>query len=406
MAGIEGGAGLDDLGPIAATLDIQSPGAYGDTQLPTSATINYVAPALPTIGSSPYGLYQNGDMVAIGLRNGFYWCQHLDGLCNAFFNTDEELQNHFALAHFEFTRINPAYRFICSECKHLNNGLNGQCFNCGAQGSIQLWVYGQYIRIPSYHRHAPDGQDLQRLAPYSVPFSAISLQGFDFDLGLNDFNDNANAGGFDMQGDNLYGGPGNQAYNYNPSHGSDAGGSHYQGSTYGTRQMAMNIPNTIRLGYMKSLQVFNQYKLTLLLLSLLVIITSGANSRWLLSKVQGTFPQATSEFQAHLPVIGFLAILCSFVVSLSVKYFTAKHLRRTQCVSVVIVLDDLRRKTNEASRDDVLCMLSQILLYHSSAGHQHLILISLARKNYDKRQPILRILGLFYAAHESRLMIP
>lgn len=390
LAGIQGNAGLDDLGPIAATLDIQSPGAYGDTQLPTPATINYVAPALPTIGANPYGTYQNGDMVAIGLRNGFYWCQHLDGLCNAFFNTDEELQTHFELAHFEFTRINPAYRYICLECKHLNNDLNGPCFNCGAHGSIQLWVYGQYIRIPNYHRQAPDGQDLQRLAPYSVPFSAISFQSFDFDLGLNDFNGNANAGGFDMQGDNLYGGPGNQAYGYNPSRGSDAGGSQYQGSVYGAQQMAMNIPNTIRVGYIKSLQFFNQYKLILLLLSVLVIISFGVNFGWLLPKAQGNFPQATSTFQEHLPVIGFLAIMGSFLLSLSVKYFTAKHLRRTQCVSIIVVLDDRRRKTNEADRDDVLFMLSRTLLSHSSADHQHLILISLAGKNYDKKSAHLK----------------
>jgi len=160
LAGIEGNAGLEDLGPIAATLDIQSPGTYGDTRLPAPATINPIAPTLPTISANPYSTYQNGDMVALGLRNEVYYCQHLE-LCNEAFHTEEELQSHFALAHFEFTQITPAHRFLCAECHHLNNDLNSACYNCGVQGSIQHWVYGQYIRKPNYQRHAPDGHDIQ-----------------------------------------------------------------------------------------------------------------------------------------------------------------------------------------------------------------------------------------------------
>jgi hypothetical protein len=334
LAGIEGGAGLEDLGPIAATLDIQSPGAYGETQLPAPAAINYVAPALPTMSPNPYGSYQNGDMVALGIRNGFYYCQHLDGLCNDYFNTDEELQQHFAMTHFEFTRINPAHRFVCSQCQHLNNDMHHPCYHCGAQGSIQLWIFGHYIRRPSYQRHAPDGQDFQRFTPYSVPFTSIGFPIVDWDISTDAFGGNANSGGFDMQNTTLYGGPGNQAYSYNPPGDSDTGGSQYQGSNYGGAQrMASDMETTLRLEYAKTRRLFSN-KFNILLFSLLVIFTFGLSHALSLSLAQVQFRQASSKIHAHLPVIGFLAIISSFILPSPVKYLKAEIRKRSQCVSI------------------------------------------------------------------------
>lgn len=332
LAGIEGNTGLEDLGPIETTLDIQSPGVYGNTQLqiPAPAAINYIAPALPIMSANPYGSYQNGNMVALGsLLNGSYYCQHLGGLCNEYFNTDEELQNHFALAHFEFTRITPAHRFVCSVCQHFNNDLHTTCYQCRIQGMIQLWVFGHYIRTPNYQRYAPDGQDLQGFTAYSAPFSSITFPIIGLDL---DFDGNADAGGFGLQDGSLYRGPGNHAYGYNPPSGSDTGGSQFHGSVYGgARQLAMSISSKTQHYFIMSQQFFGNHKIALLLLSLLSIVTIRLYYEWILSQAQLHFRQASSKLQTHLPALGFLAIIGSFTFSLAVRSCTAKHKRELQC---------------------------------------------------------------------------
>jgi hypothetical protein len=337
LAGIEGNPQLlERLGPIATTLDIQSPGGnYGDTHLSAAdaGSIDLLAPEVRAASPGPYDSYQNGAMFAIGVLKGLYFCQHLDDTCNEHFITEDELQDHFAVAHFPFTRIDPAHRFVCSSCRLENNLADGPCGNCGVSGSIERWIFGHFIRMPSYERHAPDGQDLLGYVLPSAPLYTASTftfssTDFDFDLG-NNFDGNINSGGFDT-GENMYGGPGMDGYSYNPS-GSDAGGSQYQGSVYGgARQMALSIPDTVQTWTLNLQHAFHKQKVTLPLLLLLVFLVLGPIHPWTSPKAQAAFQRASSSFHSHLPFVGFLGIAASFAISLSVKYFSVKRRRRPQ----------------------------------------------------------------------------
>ncbi len=355
LAGIEGNPQLlEGLGPIATTLDIQSPGGnYGDTHLSAAdaGSIDLLAPEVRAASPGPYAGYQNGAMFAIGVLKGLYFCQHLDDTCNEHFNTEDELQDHFAVAHFAFTRIDPAHRFMCSSCQCENNFADGPCGNCGVTGFIERWIFGHFIRTPSHERYAPDGQDLLGYVLPSAPLYTASTfrfssTDFDFDLGNNNFDANMNSGGFGT-GENMYGGPGMDGYSYNPS-GSDAGGSQYQGSVYGgARRMALSIPDAVQTWTFKLQHAFHKQKVTILLLLLLVFLVFGPIYPWNSLKTHAAFQRASSSFQSHLPFFGFLGIAAPFAISLSVKYFSVKRCRRTESVRTIMFFDALQHKTNQ-----------------------------------------------------------
>ncbi|PBP26696.1 hypothetical protein BUE80_DR002442, partial [Diplocarpon rosae] len=176
-----------DLGQVSGNytsqLDIQSPGevAIGDilSDSPAPAVHLHVATDLPNFSPGPYASYQDGQMIAIGVhKNGHFYCQHLDGLCNEYFATDEQLQVHFETDHFAFTRIHPAHRLMCSSCSSLNYDMLSPCTNCFLFGALELWVYGNFIHISSYHRHAPDPQGIASITPDTL-FSTISHSNID-----------------------------------------------------------------------------------------------------------------------------------------------------------------------------------------------------------------------------------
>ncbi|KAH7390134.1 hypothetical protein BKA64DRAFT_115298 [Cadophora sp. MPI-SDFR-AT-0126] len=243
LMGIGGGIGGDlnaTLGTLdTSQLDIQSPGgaAYGDINLdiPDPASRPHsvsFASNLPDFGPSPYTTYQDGQMLGIGVqRNGYFCCQHLDGICLDYFPTDEELLTHFEIAHFSFTRIAPAHRFVCLTCTHLNNDLIGPCSNCQSVGTIELWIYGNYIRSPSFQRPAPDSLqdiDIANWTPttlFSETYTTSNLEGWERDGGGGfgnggGYTDTKGARdyGYDSQGGggNVNFGPGSQ-YEYQPS---------------------------------------------------------------------------------------------------------------------------------------------------------------------------------------------
>ncbi|PBP16635.1 hypothetical protein BUE80_DR012635 [Diplocarpon rosae] len=176
-----------DLGLVSGNytsqLDIQSPGeaALGDilSDSPAPAVHLHVATDLPNFSPGPYASYQDGQMIAIGVhRNRYFYCQHLDGLCNEYFATDEQLQVHFETVHFAFTRIHPAHRLMCSSCSSLNHDLLSPCTNCFLFGALELWVYGNFIPISSFHRYAPGPQGIGSITPDTI-FSTTSYPNLD-----------------------------------------------------------------------------------------------------------------------------------------------------------------------------------------------------------------------------------
>ncbi|KAF8859897.1 hypothetical protein BDZ45DRAFT_673029 [Acephala macrosclerotiorum] len=335
LAGIGGDLGGELLGQYGAfdtTLDIQSPGGVnGDqrAQIPAPATLNFVAPNLPVLDPNPYSSYQNGQMVAIGVyRNGLFYCQHLDGLCQEYFEDAEMLQLHFELFHFAFTRIDPAYRYICSAdtCLLMNDNATGPCYNCGSHNTIEPWIYGHYIRVPSFQRHAPDGQPVQGYNDLQPPFSSYSFSSMDSqwnsDTNNGNYTDFNTPGNFTFQNGNAYGGP----YDCNPSQGSDNGDS--QGNPFGGSRYLSRMASPVQCA---KVEQKCQHQVHLALgLCLIAFIAVSFTHCWTSPEARTVFLPAADAFGTHLPAVGFLGIIASFATSFSVKHLARHQSKRAQ----------------------------------------------------------------------------
>lgn len=345
LAGIGYKYSLVDHEPIAATLDIQSPTSCGYTQEPDFESAGFVAPAsIPEASTSLNHTYQNGGMFPLAVFEFLYYvCQHLNGnaICGQMCADEEELQHHFSIVHFDFVRLYPAHRYVCSQCKYLNNDSRGPCYNCRAQQSIQVWLYGNHIQISNFSRYAPDGQNMQQFNNYAT-FVPSPMPNITWTMNLNPFGGNTNPGQFNMQNGNLYGGPGSQSYDLNSSSEAGPDGSQYLGSNYdGARQFAIGIPQLARLGFVKSRQLVTRCRINMLLFSLMAILVLGYSFQWIMCKAEAHYQSLSYRFQAQLPIVGFMVFLASFAVSLLAKYFWNKRLRRRgQSVSLTAVIGD------------------------------------------------------------------
>ncbi|KAE8454529.1 hypothetical protein EG329_000152 [Mollisiaceae sp. DMI_Dod_QoI] len=337
LAGIGGNEELlEQYGAFDTTLDIQSPGGVnGDqrAQIPAPATLNFVAPNLPVLDPNPYSSYQNGQMIAIGVyRNGLFYCQHLDGLCQEFFEDDEMLQLHFELFHFAFTRIDPAYRYICSanSCLRMNDNTNGPCVHCGSHNTIEPWIYGHYIRVPSFQRHAPDGQPVQGYNALQAPYSSYSFSSmtspWDSDTNGNYTNFNTPSN-FTFQNGNAFGG---DPYDYNPSQGSDNGGDS-QGHLFGgSRYLSRGMDYIPQVLCAKTPQNCQRQVYLVLGLCLIAFLTIGLAHEWVFPKARTAFLPAANTLHSHLPAVGFIGIVASFATCFSVKHLAGQRDRRAQ----------------------------------------------------------------------------
>jgi hypothetical protein len=153
--------------------------------------------------------YLDGQMVPIGVFRHFFICHHhLDGLCDQFFDNREALEDHFESAHFAITRMKPAERYTCSACWSINDFNTGRCQTCGADGCIEIWIYGNIIGTSSYQRH-PDGQDpfrmdMSSLAPLFKPYNSLNT---DSQFGhradnVDGFNDSVHGGRYNYEENN------------------------------------------------------------------------------------------------------------------------------------------------------------------------------------------------------------
>lgn len=341
LAGI-GGELLDDYSKfesIDTALDIVSPGGVDEEQqvkFPAPATLNFVAPNFPVLDPNPYSTYQNGQMIAIGVyRNGFYHCQHLGGLCQQYFDDPELLQYHFELFHFAFTRIDPATRYICSaeNCLIMNENSSGPCYNCGSHNTIEPWIYGHYMRVPSFQRHAPDGQPVQGYDAFQPPFSSYSFPSpnsqWDSDANGNytDFN---TPGNFTFQNNNTYGG---SSYDYNASQDSDNGGQS-PANMFGngnTRYSSRGTDYNSRTAYAKVEQNCRRQIYLALGLCLVAFTTIGLAYQLMRPKARTTFLPTTNTMDSHPPIVGFVSIVASFATSFSAKRFVS---HRAKSVSI------------------------------------------------------------------------
>lgn len=333
-------------------LDIQSPGgaAYGEISL------DVPAPPLRSLGEShmaefgpnPYSSYQDGQMLVLGARReGIFYCQHLDGLCLDIFGTDEELQIHFQYAHFAFNRITPAHRFVCLSCTHFNDDIVGPCSNCLSVGTIELWIYGNFIRNPTFQRHAPDAQDIANWTPttfFSSTYPTSNLDQWDQELNSGNFGGytNTNTDNFDFQGGNF----GGSQYDYQPSNHSSYSTNHFQGNMFNNaRQLAISHSHfSAQIFYGKVQdppQHHNSKLLLFLLFLLLAVVVLSFSHDWILARARAALPRLAVEFRAHVQLLGFFGMVGSFGMFFSVKQFAKQRGRRLRCVSFVFPFPSL-----------------------------------------------------------------
>lgn len=329
------------LGNLDTTqLDIQTPGgdAYGDIDLDMAppATISYVAPDMPGYDPNPYTSYQDGQMIAIGVQRegGNYFCAHL-GLCNAYFDNEEDLQLHFEKWHFAYTRIYPAHRFQCSSCFYLNTDIMGPCSSpmCFQVGTIELWIYGSYIRNPPFQRYAPDPQDVAYTPSTLFSFNSFMFEDMNQgqDMNGSNYGGNANSGNFNYPNSNPHGG---SQFGYEPSNHSGYSTNHFQGSSFnGARQLASDplCAGTIYQKIQAAPQPRKQ--LLILLLALLAIVVLSFTHDWLLAQARQELPRMTAEIKVYLPLLGLVSMMASFGMGLSDKTLTTQRSRHPRSVS-------------------------------------------------------------------------
>jgi len=325
-------------------LDIQSPGgvAYGEISLdiPSPAPRSLSAPNMPEFGPNPYTSYQDGQMLVLGAqRNGLFHCQHLDGLCLDAFDNVEDLQNHFQYTHFAFNRISPAHRFVCLTCTHLNNDIIGPCSNCHSIGSIEIWIYGNFIRTPTFQRHAPDAQDIANWTPttlFSSTYTTSNMDQWDQDLNSGNFGGytNTNTDNFDFQGRNF----GGSQYEYQPSNHSSYSTNHFQGNMFNNaRQMALSHSHFSARIFYGNIQDpprhHNKHVIFLLLLLLATVILSFSHD-WILTRARAALPRLAGELRAHVQLLGFFGMVSSFGMFFSAKQLAAQRGRRMRCSQI------------------------------------------------------------------------
>lgn len=314
---------------------------------------NLTMPTMPLPNIDPYTGYQNGQMIALGVvRGGFFFCAHLDGLCHHPFADAEALQTHFE-THFAYNRITPAHRYICSYCQNMNNFPSGSCSNCGMEGTIEMWIYGHFIRMPTYQHYKPDGQDFvwnNSSAPfYSSMGYGTGNMDFGFGGGMDNGNGNFTTGGmnqggyYNFQDNNNFGDPSSQGDNGNGYNTPRSGGyPPFQGTW--TRNRAKASPFTARHWFAKALQTYRHHKFLLLTLLLLVAFTLLFQAHeWLLVEVRKFTPISLLS-HPNLPVFGFVGVLASFAMCYaywSVKKLGVQRVRRAQCRPQKCPLHDL-----------------------------------------------------------------
>ena len=305
---------------------------------------------------SCYQGYQNGAQFPLGvLRQGRFWCQYLkdDKYCQHFFDDAEQLQTHFETAHFAFTRIDPAHRYICSDpdCKYVSQDFINPCY-CKQFNMAELWICGNFIRVGYDERYAPDGQSLlygeigSSRCTSSYDSSSIGYgAGMGQDVNLY-FGAGMNTGGQGFGGRSTYTESTGYSEDYNyatqPPY-----GQHGNGQGYGFRRASHHISTlfisvTQRL-HPKIRHTYYQHKLLLFFIVLLIALTIGIEAQThFLGKILAVIPSVVGRLRLNLslPTLGFIGLVVSFVTYWSAqrrmggKQSERDRERRSVCVIV------------------------------------------------------------------------
>jgi hypothetical protein len=196
-----------------------------------------------------------------------------------------------------------------------------------------------------------------------------------------------NQGQYSHRGGSGYGKTGNQGNWWNASTGSGSGSNQHQGNFLGGRQMAWDGPYTFHFWCAKAQQKGRRLKFLIFLLLALLAITLGFTYDWIIGKARMAIPRATAGIRSHLAVTGFVILMASIGMCLSIQHLTVQRLRRARSVSITIILDHLAKKhADDILRDlDVLCTLLHTLLCHLNADRLDLNLLCVVTLGYDMK---------------------
>jgi len=139
-----------------------------------------------------------------------------------------------------------------------------------------------------------------------------------------------NQGHYNYQGGNMYGRTGIQGYGWNASPGSGSGSNQYQGNFFGARQLARDSQYTLQIWCLKGQQKARCLNFLLLLLLLLLVVSFGFTHDWIISKARMAIPRAAASIRSHLPVVGFVTLIASVAMCLSIKHLTVQRVRRSR----------------------------------------------------------------------------
>lgn len=267
--------------------------------------------------SLDYSLIQNGCQFPLGIwDNSIYKCYFLDGDCQQFFADPEALQEHFETAHFEFTRIDPPLRCICTQCYSVNT--NHAC-SCG--GPVKLFVCGNYIQTTQYPPEPPTRQPYNYTGfntPTVYSDSSCAYSDFEQGLGFNvnmahNFNNNATNPRLYGNGGSIYPSPnfgGFDAYTYDST---QPGGNRYNGYA-STLTRGANKATAVLIRYCaKRFRRISKHQklLMFILLFLILIVVSLQLCLWIAS----TIILKIDQFLPTLPTVGFIGLIISFITS-------------------------------------------------------------------------------------------
>ena len=318
-------------------------------------------------GANPYESYQDGQILALGVLRQYYICQHLDGLCDRNFESPEALEEHFESAHFTFARLDPPYRYICSNCQYWNTSLNSRCQQCRANGAVEVWIYGNFIRTPYYPRYPPDGHDPFEISSLHELSSTYDTPATDSQFGggpggIAGFTGGVNQGGYayNYQNHNIYPAPNSPSHGFGAYGPSPSGESqnHHSGITEDQSEAESKLLS-ISFWYSKARNYQRHYKPVLIVILLLISMAAVLDlCDWLILKIEGFQPRL------YLPAIGFVAVLASFVVGYALcsayALYSANHREShgVQCVSIIPSGQTCSKLTGRSDPDGVPCMTS------------------------------------------------
>jgi hypothetical protein len=287
-----------------------------------------------------YSPCQNGSQFPLGSwYNGLLYCSFFGGSCPETFSDDEALQIHFANEHFPFTRINPYYRNICTNCCSLNDypGLCTYCFH-----EVRVNVCGHFIRIPSYPPEPPNRQPapLFRSDNNSLFYGDFNLYSdLESDLGTNTNNsqyttDETNGDMYDDGGAGMYPSTGTRTSNPYAYDSTQPGGDRYRRYSSAISWRANRVfagPNPHRCFKLK--QNLYRQKLLVVISTFLLLLVLGL---WTYDSLCFIFSSFAEQLMPSIPAMGFIGMVLSFLVCWSAQYLKLHRTNRHKPVSYTL----------------------------------------------------------------------